>query len=289
MGDSLLVINDDEVVKVHVHTEHPGEVFEWGLKFGSLRKTKVDNMRNQQAEAAAAASAIRAQENVAETMVKVDTAIITVATGEGVKKLFKSAGATIVIDGEQAPSTADLVAAIEQSGAKKAILLPNDSNIFMAAEQAQGVAEVPVELVKSRTISQGLTALIVGFNPEGDLTENVTAMTEALGDVKSGSVTTSVRDTTLNGLEIHSGDAIGLLDGDIVVAEPDANIQQAAVALMHKMLDADSELVTIIYGADLTNEAAELLEAAVLEIDEDLEVEIHDGGQPLYPFLISVE
>lgn len=289
MGDSLLVINDDEVVKVHVHTEHPGEVFEWGLKFGSLRKTKVDNMRNQQAEAAAAASAIRAQENIAETMMDVDTAVITVATGEGVKKLFKSAGATIVIDGEQAPSTADLVAAIEQSGAKKAILLPNDSNIFMAAEQAQGVAEVPVELVKSRTISQGLTALIVGFNPEGDLTENVTVMTEALGDVKSGSVTTSVRDTTLNGLEIHSGDAIGLLDGDIVVAEPDANIQQAAVALMHKMLDADSELVTIIYGADLTNEAAELLEAAVLEIDEDLEVEIHDGGQPLYPFLISVE
>lgn len=290
MGDSLLVINDDEVVKVHVHTEDPGEVINWGTHFGSLRKVKVDNMRDQQAEAAAAAEAQKEAEAKAEAeKPAVDLAVITTATGEGIKELFASSGATVVIDAEQAPSTQDLVNAVKESGAKEALILPNDSNIFMAADQAVEIADVPVKVVRTRTVQQGLTALVLGYNPEGTLEDNAEAMTAALGDVKSGAVTTSVRDTTLNGLEIHSGDAIGLFDGEIVVAVPNADIHQAAVELLGKMIDEDSELVTVYYGQESSEDDANKLEEAGLAIDEDLEFEIHDGGQPLYPILMSVE
>ncbi|TGE73961.1 DAK2 domain-containing protein [Weissella confusa] len=290
MGDSLLVINDDEVVKVHVHTEDPGEVINWGTHFGSLRKVKVDNMRDQQAEAAAAAEAQKEAEAKAEAeKPAVALAVITTATGEGIKELFASSGATVVIDAEQAPSTQDLVNAVKESGAKEALILPNDSNIFMAADQAVEIADVPVKVVRTRTIQQGLTALVLGYNPEGTLEDNAEAMTAALGDVKSGAVTTSVRDTTLNGLEIHSGDAIGLFDGEIVVSVPNADIYQAAVELLGKMIDEDSELVTVYYGQGSSEDDANKLEEAGLAIDEDLEFEIHDGGQPLYPILMSVE
>lgn len=290
MGDSLLVINDDEVVKVHVHTEDPGEVINWGTHFGSLRKVKVDNMRDQQAEAAAAAEAQKEAEAKAEAeKPAVDLAVITTATGEGIKELFASSGATVVIDAEQAPSTQDLVNAVKESGAKEALILPNDSNIFMAADQAVEIADVPVKVVRTRTVQQGLTALVLGYNPEGTLEDNAEAMTAALGDVKSGAVTTSVRDTTLNGLEIHSGDAIGLFDGEIVVSVPNADIHQAAVELLGKMIDEDSELVTVYYGQESSEDDANKLEEAGLAIDEDLEFEIHDGGQPLYPILMSVE
>lgn len=290
MGDSLLVINDDEVVKVHVHTEDPGEVINWGTHFGSLRKVKVDNMRDQQAEAAAAAEAQKEAEAKAEAeKPAVDLAVITTATGEGIKELFASSGATVVIDAEQAPSTQDLVNAVKESGAKEALILPNDSNIFMAADQAVEIADVPVKVVRTRTVQQGLTALVLGYNPEGTLEDNAEAMTATLGDVKSGAVTTSVRDTTLNGLEIHSGDAIGLFDGEIVVSVPNADIHQAAVELLGKMIDEDSELVTVYYGQESSEDDANKLEEAGLAIDEDLEFEIHDGGQPLYPILMSVE
>lgn len=290
IGDSLLVINDDEVVKVHVHTEDPGEVINWGTHFGSLRKVKVDNMRDQQAEAAAAAEAQKEAEAKAEAeKPAVDLAVITTATGEGIKELFASSGATVVIDAEQAPSTQDLVNAVKESGAKEALILPNDSNIFMAADQAVEIADVPVKVVRTRTVQQGLTALVLGYNPEGTLEDNAEAMTAALGDVKSGAVTTSVRDTTLNGLEIHSGDAIGLFDGEIVVSVPNADIHQAAVELLGKMIDEDSELVTVYYGQESSEDDANKLEEAGLAIDEDLEFEIHDGGQPLYPILMSVE
>jgi DAK2 domain fusion protein YloV len=287
LGDSLLVINDDDVVKVHVHTEDPGEVINWGTHFGSLRKVKIDNMRDQQAEAAAAAE--KQKEADAGEMPQVDLAVVTIAAGEGLKDLFTSAGATWVIDGEQAPSTQDLVEAVKATGAKAAVIMPNDSNIFMAADQAVEVLDIPVEVVRTRTPQQGLTALIVGYNPDGELADNAAAMTEAMADVKSGSLTTSVRDTTLNGLEIHDGDAIGLLDGSIVVSEADNDTQAAAKKLLGTMLDSDSELVTIIYGADVTEADAQKIADAALAIDEDLEIEIHDGGQPLYPFFISVE
>lgn len=285
LGDSLLVINDDEVVKVHVHTEHPGKVFEWGLKFGSLRKTKVDNMRNQQAEASKEAETAKKNEQ----SVQIERAIIAIATGTGVQNLFQSSGANIIIDATQAPSTSDIVEAIQKSGAKEVLIMPNDSNIFMAAEQAKSMVDVPVEIIKTRTIPQGLTALLVGYNPDADLTTNAATMTDAMGNVKSGSITTSVRDTTMKGLNIHSGDAIGIFDGDIVVSEPDADILGAAEALLKKMLTEEDEMVTIIYGEDGNEKLANQLAEIVTNLDDDIDVDIQKGNQPLYPIYIAVE
>lgn len=289
LGDSLLVINDDDVVKVHVHTEDPGDVINWGTQFGSLRKVKVDNMRDQQAEAASVAAEQKSQSADEGNENGPEIAIITTAAGEGIKEIFASAGATVIIDSKQAPATQDLLQAIKDSHAASAIILPNDGNIFMAAEQAVSLADVPVKVVKTKTIQQGLTALVLGYDQLKSLDENEAAMSAMIPEVKSGSVTTSVRDTTINGLSIQAGDAIGLLDGEIVVAVPDANIDQAASELLAKMVDEDSEVVTIYYGQDSTTNAAEALQTAGEALDDELEFEIHDGGQPLYPILLSVE
>lgn len=289
LGDSLLVINDDDVVKVHVHTEDPGDVINWGTHFGSLRKVKVDNMRDQQAEAASVAAEQKAHAVDEENEAGPDLAVITTAAGKGIQEIFASAGATVIIDSKQAPSTQDLLQAIKDSHATAAIILPNDGNIFMAAEQAVSLADVPVKVVKTKTIQQGLTALVLGYDQLKSLDENEAAMSAMIAEVKSGSVTTSVRDTTINGLAIQAGDAIGLLNGEIVVAVPDANIDQAASELLAKMIDEDSELVTIYYGEDSSLSAAETLQTAGEALDDELEFEIHDGGQPLYPILLSVE
>lgn len=289
LGDSLLVINDDDVVKVHVHTEDPGDVINWGTHFGSLRKVKVDNMRDQQAEAASVAAEQKAHAVDEENEAGPDLAVITTAAGKGIQEIFASAGATVIIDSKQAPSTQDLLQAIKDSHAAAAIILPNDGNIFMAAEQAVSLADVPVKVVKTKTIQQGLTALVLGYDQLKSLDENEAAMSAMIAEVKSGSVTTSVRDTTINGLAIQAGDAIGLLNGEIVVAVPDANIDQAASELLAKMIDEDSELVTIYYGEDSSLSAAETLQTAGEALDDELEFEIHDGGQPLYPLLLSVE
>lgn len=289
LGDSLLVINDDDVVKVHVHTEDPGDVINWGTHFGSLRKVKVDNMRDQQAEAASVAAEQKAHAVDEENEAGPDLAVITTAAGKGIQEIFASAGATVIIDSKQAPSTQDLLQAIKDSHAAAAIILPNDGNIFMAAEQAVSLADVPVKVVKTKTIQQGLTALVLGYDQLKSLDENEAAMSAMITEVKSGSVTTSVRDTTINGLAIQAGDAIGLLNGEIVVAVPDANIDQAASELLAKMIDEDSELVTIYYGEDSSLSAAEALQTAGEALDDELEFEIHDGGQPLYPILLSVE
>ena len=289
LGDSLLVINDDDVVKVHVHTEDPGDVINWGTQFGSLRKVKVDNMRDQQAEAANVAAEQKSQSVDEGSENGPEIAIITTAAGEGIKEIFASAGATVIIDSKQAPATQDLLQAIKDSHAASAIILPNDGNIFMAAEQAVSLADVPVKVVKTKTIQQGLTALVLGYDQLKSLDENEAAMSAMIPEVKSGSVTTSVRDTKINGLSIQAGDAIGLLDGEIVVAVPDANVDQAASELLAKMVDEDSEVVTIYYGQDATANAAEALQTAGEALDDELEFEIHDGGQPLYPILLSVE
>lgn len=290
LGDSLLVINDDEIVKVHVHTENPGEVISWGTHFGSLVKVKVDNMRDQQQAVIDAQREDEAQAaKISEmTMPVPETAVIAIAAGDGVAKLFKSLGVHTVISGGQTmnPSTADIVDAIKASGANQAVVLPNNSNIFMAAEQAIDLADVPVQVVKTRTVQQGLTAMM-GYNPDAEASENANAMSDMIDDVKSAQVTQAVRDTTLNGVEIHNGDWMGIIDGDIqVVAD---SVEDAAEQSVEKMLDDDSEIVTIIFGADTKEKAANKLAKSVSAIDEDLEIEIHDGGQPLYPFLISVE
>lgn len=291
LGDSLLVVNDDEIVKVHVHTEHPGKVIAWGQEFGDLAKVKVDNMRMQQEtimehdeEAAADAGMATATADEAPA----DTAIIAIAAGDGLATLFKSLGVTHVVNGGQTmnPSTQDIVDAINQSQAKRAIVLPNNKNIFLAAEQAAKVADIPSVIVHSKTVSQGMTAML-GYNPDAELEDNQASMEENLSAVKSGQVTHAIRDTQLDGFDIKEGNFMGIVDGTIKVT--DADLLQTAVATVKAMLDDDSEIITIIYGADTTADVAEQLQQAVEALDDDLETEVHEGNQPVYPFLISVE
>ncbi len=294
LGDSLLVINDDEIVKVHVHTEHPGDVMTWGQRFGALIKVKVDNMRLQQEtimEHDKEDEAQAAAEPALPSQPQVDMhgyAIISVSSGDGIGKLFKGLGVTDIIAGGQTmnPSTADIVKAVNDSGAQQALVLPNNKNIFLAAEQAAEVADVPVKIIHSQTISQGMTAMLA-FNAEADLDDNQAAMEETLSTVVSGQVTHAVRDTTIDGLEIKKDDYMGLVDGKIVITDPDRDT--AALDMVKAMLDEDSELVTIIYGKDATKTDADHLAAKVQELDDELEIEIHEGDQPVYPFLVSVE
>ncbi|KRN98236.1 dihydroxyacetone kinase-like protein [Levilactobacillus paucivorans] len=288
LGDSLLVVNDEEIVKVHVHTEHPGKVIAWGQEFGDLAKVKVDNMRMQQEtimehdDQPAAAAAMPAENE------ETDTAIIAIAAGDGLAKLFKSLGVTYVVNGGQTmnPSTQDIVDAVNQCKAKRAIVLPNNKNIFLAAEQAAKVTDVPTVIVHSTTVSQGMTAML-GYNPDADLEDNQAAMEENLAAVKSGQVTHAIRDTELDGFDIKEGNFMGIVDGTIKVT--DADLLKTAEETVQAMLDDDSEIVTIIYGADTTEAVAQELQTAIEGMDDELETEIHAGGQPVYPFLISVE
>lgn len=288
IGDSLLVIADDEVVKVHVHTEHPGMVLSYGQKFGSLIKVKVDNMRLQHETILEKDEEEEREEEISENEISGDYGIIAIASGEGVAEIFKNLGVTYVLSGGQTmnPSTQDIVDAIAKTKKDKVIILPNNKNIFLAADQAAEVCDVDAVVVPSKTIAQGMAAML-GFSKDADLEENKEAMTDELDTVISGQVTIAVRDTTIEGREIKKDDYMGIVDGNIVVTNPDR--KEAAIEMVRAMLDEDSEVVTIIYGEDGNKEEAEAIETAVSELDEDLEIEIHEGNQPVYPYLISVE
>ena len=283
LGDSLLVVNDDEIVKVHVHTEDPGLVLQEGLKYGSLVKVKVDNMRNQHD-----AVLEKEEQQVAAKQEEKDFAIVAVVAGDGLAEIFKSQGIDYVISGGQTmnPSTEDIVKAIDAVNAKNVIILPNNKNIFMAAQSAAEVAEIPAAVVETRTVPQGFTSLLA-FNPEQSLEENVAAMTASLSDVVSGSVTLAVRDTSIDGLEIHKDDNLGMVDGKIVVSNPD--MTATLKATFAKMIDEDSEIITIYVGEDGSQDLAEEMADYLESTYEDIEVEIHDGKQPVYPYLMSVE
>lgn len=289
LGDSLLVINDDEIVKVHVHTENPGEVISWGTHFGSLVKVKVDNMRDQQQAVIDEQRAEEAQvSKITATVTASETAVIAIAAGDGVAELFKSLGVHTVISGGQTmnPSTSDIVDAINATNVKQVLILPNNSNIFMAADQAADLVDVPVRVVKTRTVQQGLTAMM-GYNPEAELSNNAEEMASMMLEVKSAQVTQAVRDTSLDGVNIRHGDWLGIIDGKIEVVTK--KMQNTAIEAVSQMIDSDSEIVTVIFGEDVKEKDAKKLQEAILSIDDALEVEIHEGKQPLYPFLISVE
>ncbi len=284
LGDSLLVVNDDEIVKVHVHTEDPGLVMQEGLKYGALVKVKVDNMRGQH-EAQLEKEAT--QEPVPASPAK-DFGLIAVVAGDGLAEIFKSQGVDVVVSGGQTmnPSTEDIVKAIESLNAKNVIILPNNKNIFMAAQSAADVVDIPAAVVESRTIPQGLTSLLA-FNPEQSLEDNLSAMTDSLADVVSGSVTLAVRDTSIDGLEIHKDDILGMVDGKILVSNPD--METALLATLEKMIDEDSEIVTLYIGQDGQQDLVEKLTQALTDKYEEIEVEVHQGDQPVYPYLFSVE
>lgn len=288
IGNSLLVIADDEVVKVHVHTEQPGKVLSYGQKFGSLIKVKVDNMRLQHETILEQDKEAEEEQQAEINQIAGDYGIIAVASGDGLAQLFHSVGVTQIIQGGQTmnPSTKDIVDAINATGKNKVIVLPNNKNIFLAAEQAADVADANVKVVHTRSITQGLSAMI-NFNKEADIDENVAAMEEALDDVISGQVTVAVRDTTIDGQEIKKDNYMGIVDGSIKVTDPDR--KQATLEMVKAMLDEDSEVITIIYGADADQAEAQAIADEIQSWDEDYEIEIHEGDQPVYPYLISVE
>lgn len=282
LGDSLLVVNDDEIVKVHVHTEDPGLVMQEGLKYGSLVKVKVDNMRNQHE------AQVEKEERQAKPVEEKEYAIIAVVAGDGLADIFKAQGVDYIISGGQTmnPSTEDFVKAVEELNARNIIILPNNKNILMAAQSAAEVIDQPAAVVETKTIPQGLTSLLA-FDESKSIEENYERMSASLGDVVSGSVTTAVRDTTIDGLEIHENDNLGMVDGKIVVSNPD--MMETLEETFAHMLDEDSEIVTIYVGEDGSEELANELAQALVEKYEDVEVEIHQGGQPVYPYLFSVE
>ncbi|WP_420780610.1 DAK2 domain-containing protein [Streptococcus canis] len=282
LGDSLLVVNDDEIVKVHVHTEDPGLVMQEGLKYGSLIKIKVDNMRNQHE---AQVQKTDTEESKPEAK---DFGLIAVVAGDGLSEIFKAQGVDYVISGGQTmnPSTEDIVKAIEAVNAKQVIILPNNKNIFMAAQSAAEVVDIPAAVVETRTVPQGFTSLLA-FDPSKSLEENVADMSANLSDVVSGSVTLAVRDTTIDGLEIHENDFLGMVDGKIIISNPD--MEATLKAAFAKMIDEDSEIVTIFVGEEGDQALAEELAEYLEDTYEDVEVEIHQGDQPVYPYLMSVE
>lgn len=282
LGDSLLVVNDDEIVKVHVHTEDPGLVMQEGLKYGSLVKVKVDNMRNQHE------AQVEKEERQAKPVEEKEYAIIAVAAGDGLADIFKAQGVDYIISGGQTmnPSTEDFVKAVEGLNARNIIILPNNKNILMAAQSAAEVIDQPAAVVETKTIPQGLTSLLA-FDESKSIEENYERMSAALADVISGSVTTAVRDTTIDGLEIHENDNLGMVDGKIVVSNPD--MMETLEETFAHILDEDSEIVTIYVGKEGSEEMANELAQSLAEKYEDVEVEIHQGGQPVYPYLFSVE
>jgi DAK2 domain fusion protein YloV len=283
LGDSLLVVNDDEIVKVHVHTEDPGLVMQEGLKYGALVKVKVDNMRNQHDAQVQKEEAVQTEQSAPK-----DFALITVVAGDGLADIFKSQGVDYVISGGQTmnPSTEDIVKAIEQVNAKNVIILPNNKNIFMAAQSAAEVVDVNAAVVETRTVPQGFTSLLA-FDPSQSIEANVEAMTASLSDVTSGSVTLAVRDTTIDGLEIHENDILGMVDGKILVSTPD--MDQALLDTFDKMIDEDSEIIMIYVGEEGNKEQAQTIADKLEAAHEDIEVEIFQGDQPVYPYIFSVE
>ncbi|MFP7378588.1 DAK2 domain-containing protein [Bacillus paralicheniformis] len=287
-GDSLLVVSDENIAKVHIHAEYPGEVMTYAQKYGSLINMKIENMREQHSailnqnkqEAAAPAEKAPAE--------KQPYGVVTVAMGEGIAELFESIGATKVIEGGQTmnPSTEDIVQAIKDANADTVVILPNNSNIVMAANQAADVAGQHVIVIPTKTVPQGMAALLA-FNPALGANENEAAMLGAIGEVKSGQITYAVRDTNIDGIDIKKGDFMGILNGKIVETASDQ--LAAAKKLLAGMIDEDSEIVTVIKGEDAPEEEAEELAAFISETYEDVEVEVHDGKQPLYSYILAVE
>ncbi|QBP41497.1 MULTISPECIES: DAK2 domain-containing protein [Paenisporosarcina] len=285
-GDSLLVISDDEIAKVHIHSEQPGNCLGYGQKFGDLIKIKIDNMRQQHSE-------IVGDDYKKDVLTSVPVkkhpyAIVTVAMGEGISDLLKSVGASAVIVGGQTmnPSTEDIVKAIESIGAEKVLILPNNKNIIMAAQQAAEVIGIEAAVVPTKSVPEGLAA-ILAFNPEATVEDNKTTMTEAYAHVKTGQITFAVRDTSIDGVEIQKDDYMAISQGKIILASP--SLVDVSKSLFHDLVDEDAEIITIIYGEDVTETEAKELAAFVEEKYSHADVEVYNGKQPLYPYIISVE
>lgn len=292
LGDSLLVVADEELLKVHVHVETPGEVITKGQRFGELVAVKIENMRQQhstiledESGANRAGIAVEAKPEVQE---KAPFAIVTVAMGEGISELFRSLGVSQVIEGGQTmnPSTEDIVKAVEMANAEHVFIFPNNSNIIMAAEQAASVAPCGVTVIPTKTVPQGMVAAIA-FNPDADAEANAAAMNAAAASVKSGQVTFAVRDTSIDGVEIRKDEHMAIAEKKIVASMPSS--LEAAKALAEAMISEDDEIVTIFTGEGSSEEDVATLTAFIESLNDEIEVEVHDGKQPLYSYIFSIE
>ena len=293
IGDSIVLVADDEIVKVHVHTNHPGQAFEKGLTYGALSRMKVDNMREEHQEklikdAERLAREQAMEDEKKETPLK-EYAIISVSAGEGLSGIFKELGVDVLIEGGQTmnPSTQDMLAAVEEAHAKNIFILPNNSNIILAANQVRDMVEdVNIFVVPTKTIPQGISA-VIGFIPEKSPEENLEAMKEAAGQVRTGQITYAVRDTRLDAQEIHEGDIMGLGDKGILAVGGDVN--EVALKVVEALSDEDSEVISVYAGKDVKREMAQALYGKLTEAFPDCEVEFNQGGQPVYYYIISVE
>ena len=292
IGDSIVCFSDEEMIKVHVHTNHPGEAFEKGLSMGYLSKMKVDNMRLEHHELLIEdASRIAAMEKLDEEQVKPTErkafGFVAVCSGEGLENIFRDLGVDQVVSGGQSmnPSTEDLVKAVEKINAEHIYILPNNKNIILAAEQVSSILEdQPITVLRSTTIPQGISALIA-FQEEASTEENTKNMTESLKAVSSGEITYAVRDTTIDGREIHSGDILFLGDNGLLSVGKD--ILSAVKEALPKM--GEGEILSLYYGEDVKAEDAEALVSEIQKDYPDLEIELQNGGQAVYYYLVSLE
>lgn len=291
IGDSLVVVSDDEIVKVHVHTNHPGLVFEKGLEYGSLTSMKVDNMREEHKEKVIHEQDRKkaAEQEAAKEEPKKPFGFVAVSVGEGLNDIFKDLGVDHIIEGGQTmnPSTEDVLDAISKVNAETVFVFPNNKNIILAANQAAEIEEEKqVIVIPTKTIPQGISALI-SFDETATAEANQAGMEDAITAVKSGQVTYAVRDTSIDGKEIKTGDYMGIDDVGIQAVGQD--ITEVVKDLIGAMADEDSELLSIYYGSDVEEEKANALVEAVQAAYPDFEVEAHAGGQPIYYYILSLE
>ena len=292
IGDSIVCVADDDIVKIHVHTNDPGLAIQKGLSYGSLTKMKIDNMREEHQERLikdAEKAAAAAKEEAVEEMPHKDAGFISVSVGEGVNEIFKGLGVDYIIEGGQTmnPSTEDILNAIDKVNADVVYVLPNNKNIILAANQAESLVEDKrVVVIPSKTVPQGITALI-NYIGDCSVEENIERMTEEMTRVKTGQVTYAVRDTELDGKVIKENDIMGIGDQGIVAVGQD--IADTTVEMISDLVDDESELISIYYGSDVSEEDAEDIAARVNEKYPDLDVEVNYGGQPIYYYLISIE
>nr|WP_239534123.1 DAK2 domain-containing protein [Thalassobacillus pellis] len=285
LGDSLLVVSDEELIKVHVHAEYPGKAMTLGQRYGSLINMKIENMREQHT-----AIVGDKKKNVSQPpKEKADYGIIAVSMGDGLRRMFESLGASVIIQGGQTmnPSTKDISDAIKEAHARQIIILPNNKNIVMAAEQAAELADEKIAVVPTRSIPQGMSALLA-FNPDNDLSTNKEEMAAMMETVKTGQITYAVRDTQIEGMTIEKGNFMGILDGSIKATNIDKI--ETVRELLKQMIDEDEdEILTVLAGEEASEDEVAAIESYMEEAFEDMEVEVHKGGQPIYSFIFSVE
>ncbi len=284
-GDSIVCVGADDIIKVHIHTNNPGLVLSKAVTFGELINVKIDNMKEQFRNRKKAESN---KEKPVVNQKKKDYGFVAIGFGDGIQKVFSDLNVDEFISGGQTmnPSTEDIIEAVNKINAENIIILPNNSNIILAAQQAKELSEKNLHVIPTKTIPQGISAMLA-FNEENDVEANVNDMTAAIKNVKTGQVTYAVRDTSMNGLEIKKDDIIALFDKDIV--NHGAGVQEQSIEMVKKMVDEDNFLITIFYGEMVDEKDAKELKEKIEEIASHCDVEIVYGGQPLYYYIISVE